>query len=778
MTAAARYLAHFGRTRIIISGAVQGVGFRPFVYREATALGLAGWVMNSPEGVVIEVEGQSERVHALIARIETAPPANAIIARLVAEPLPPKRDTGFSIRVSAANGEVATLALPDLATCDECLRELFDEADRRYRYPFINCTSCGPRYSIIESLPYDRDRTSMRRFAMCAACRAEYDDPRNRRFHAEPNACPCCGPRLALCDGSGTVRAEQGEALAEAVTAVRCGAIVAMKGLGGFHLVVAARDEAAVSRLRERKQRPDKPFALMFPSLQQVVTYCQVSSVEKRLLIGSKRPIVLLRRLADRVGKVAVARNVAPGNPYLGIMLPYTPLHHLLMQDLDFPVVATSGNISDEPIVSDEREALARLGGVADLFLIHDRPIARPVDDSIVRMVAGREMLLRCARGYAPAAFATPDMTPGILALGGHQKATVAVTMAEAVVLGPHIGDLESPEGRSAYARAITELPQLHAVHPRLVARDLHPDYYSSHVAGRMGTPLAAVQHHVAHAAACMAEHSLRPPLLGIVWDGTGYGPDGTVWGGEFLHITDRGFRRVAHLRQYRLPGATAAAREPWRSALGLLYSLFGPKVFELNDLVPVGMLSQQQRQLVHTMLKKGTNAPLTSSAGRLFDAAASLIGLRQRTSYEGQAAAEFEWAADESAPRRNYEFTVCEARVDHATGWTIDWEPAMHSLLTDMRSGATPTAISTAFHRGLAASIAEVAARVNERLIVLTGGCFQNVYLSEATIALLKQSGFSVYWHERVTPNDGSIALGQAIWANALVRSGRLACA
>lgn len=766
------------RMRIVVSGAVQGVGFRPFVYRQATALGLAGWVMNSTEGVIIEVEGSSERIGALIARIEGMPPSNAVISGLVAAPLALRGESGFTIRASAESGERTALALPDLATCDDCLRELFDPADRRHRYPFINCTHCGPRYSIIERLPYDRASTSMRHFVMCEACRTEYEDPRNRRFHAEPNACPHCGPQLALRDCTGAVRAERDEALIQAAAALRRGAIVAMKGLGGFHLLADARDETAVGRLRERKRRADKPFALMFPSLARVAACCHVPAAEKRILTGPQRPIVLLRRLIAAADRSIVARNVAPGNPHLGIMLPYTPLHHLLMRELGFPVVATSGNISDEPIVFDEHEALSRLGGVGDLFLVHDRPIVRPVDDSVARMVGGRAMLLRRARGFAPAAFAAPDLVPGILALGGHQKATVAMTTRQAAVLGPHIGDLESTEGRSAYARAIEALTQLHAVSPRVVACDLHPDYHSRHVAARMGAPLVAVQHHVAHVAACMAEHDLRPPLLGVAWDGTGYGPDGTVWGGEFLHITDAGSRRVAHLRRFRLPGAAAAAREPWRSALGILYALFGAQAFELDDLAPVRMLSGPERQIVRTMLERAANAPLTSSAGRLFDAVASLIRLRQRASYEGQAAAELEWAADERLRVRRYEFAVREGTADRETEWIVDWEPAMHSLIADGRRGVAPAAMSAAFHHGLAAAVVDVAARVDERRVALTGGCFQNAYLTEATITALKREGFSVYWHQRIPPNDGGLALGQAFWANTLVRQGRAPCA
>jgi len=765
------------RMRIVVSGAVQGVGFRPFVYRQATALGLAGWVMNSPEGLTIEVEGGSDRIGALISSIERMPPPNAVIARLIADPLPPRGETGFMIRPSVDEGERTVPALPDLATCDTCLRELFDPIDRRFRYPFINCTSCGPRYSIIESLPYDRARTTMRDFAMCEICRAEYDDPSNRRFHAEPNACPSCGPHLALWDRSGAVHGKMDDALKEAGAALQRGAIVAMKGLGGFHLLVDARNEAAVRRLRQRKQRAEKPFALMFPALSHVADYCQVSAAEQRLLTGPQQPIMLLRRLAVTDCN-AIACNVAPGHPCLGIMLPYTPLHHLLMSDLGFPVVATSGNLSNEPIAIDEHEALSKLGGIADLFLVHDRRIVRPIDDSVARMIAGRELLLRRARGYAPAVFEVADAVPGIFAVGGHQKAAVATTMRHAVILGPHIGDLESTEGRGAYARAIEDLTRLHAVRPRLVACDLHPDYHSTHVAGNIDASPATVQHHVAHVGACMAEHALRPPLLGIAWDGTGYGPDGTIWGGEFLHVTDAGSRRVAHLRQFHLPGASAAAREPWRSALGILHALFDARAFELVDLAPVHTISARQRMLICTMLERGANAPLTSSAGRLFDAAASLVGLRQRTSYEGQAAAELEWAARESAPQLCYEFAVLDGTVDKAAGWIIDWEPAMRNLIADVRRGATAAAISAAFHRGLATAIAQVAVRLNEPQVVLTGGCFQNAHLCETTISALTQAGFSVHWHQRVPPNDGGLALGQAYWAATLMRRGMLPCA
>ncbi len=760
------------RLRVLVRGVVQGVGFRPFVFQEATRLGLTGWVCNSTEGVVLEAEGDPDRITGLIETLRKSPPSNATIVAIETREVAPRGDATFAIRPSQGGGVRTALLLPDLATCPDCLAELHDASDRRYRYPFINCTHCGPRFSIIEELPYDRERTSMRHFPMCLACRAEYEDPRNRRFHAEPNACPECGPRLSLWDEHGRTLAPDHDALLAAAAALRLGKIVAVKGIGGFHLMVDARDDTAIRRLRTRKRREEKPFAVMFATLSDVTANCQVTTEEEALLTGPARPIVLLRRAS-----VSLAPAVTPGNPLVGALLPYTPLHHLLMRELRFPVVATSANITDEPIVTDEREALRRLAGIADVFLVHDRPIVRPVDDSVARVACGRELLLRRARGYAPASIACGTARPGILALGGYLKATTAVTHGGGVTLSQHIGDLDTVEARSAHANTAADMSRLYSAHPRLVVRDLHPDYASSHVAEAMNLPVFSVQHHLAHVVACMAEHDIEPPVLGVAWDGTGYGVDGTVWGGEFLLVTKTGWRRVAHLRRFRLPGGESAAREPRRAALGLLYEAFGAKAFAMTHLPPVAAFSPGERDVLCAMLARGINAPLTSSMGRLFDGFAALCGLRQRATYEGQAAAELEWAADDFASGRCYDFPLREPS-EAGAALVLDWQSALDAALADLSVGTAPGAISEALHNGLAGAVAAVAERIGEQRVILSGGCFQSVRLTESVVAALRDAGREPIWHRRIPPNDGGIALGQAVWAAWSERRGQEPCA
>lgn len=753
-------LAARTRVRILVRGAVQGVGFRPFVHRRATALRLAGWVSNSGEGVTVEAEGHADALSALVATIRQSPPPNAKVTAVEIREIEPVGEAIFAIRPSKTADVRTAHVLPDIATCPDCLAELFDSSDRRYRYPFINCTECGPRYSIIEDMPYDRERTTMRRFPMCSACQAEYEDPTKRRFHAEPNACPDCGPRLALWDAAGATLACDHQALRGAADALRRGQIVALKGIGGFHLLADARDNAAVRRLRARKRRAEKPFAVMFPSLAGLKANCRVGPTEEVLLTGPARPIVLLRRSGQ-----PVAQAVAPGNPWLGALLPYAPVHHLLMRELGFPIVATSGNISDEPIVTDETEALGRLATIADMFLVHDRPIVRPLDDSVVRVVCGREFVLRRARGYAPTTIAGEGMPPGILALGGHLKTTIALTSASGVVMSQHIGDLETTAARDAHLRAIGDAARLHAIRPRLVVRDLHPDYASSRAAEALDLPVIAIQHHVAHIAACMAEHGIQPPVLGVAWDGAGYGSDGTIWGGEFLLVTEAAWRRVAHLRPFRLPGGDAAAREPRRAAFGLLYEAFGEAAFDMTDLPPIAALSDTEREVLHTILARGINAPLATSAGRLFDAFSAVCGLRQRASYEGQAAAELEWIAEDNASGRRYEFSVREPMRRDAP-LIVDWQPALEAAIGDLRASARVGAVSEGLHSGLAAAITEVASRIGQRRVILSGGCFQNARLTEAAVAVLRDAACEPIWHQRVPPNDGGLALGQAVWA------------
>ncbi|UCH49223.1 MAG: carbamoyltransferase HypF [Betaproteobacteria bacterium] len=770
------------RRRMLLRGTVQGVGFRPFVYRQAVVLGLAGWVANSPEGVIIEAEGSAERLGELLRLIDTESPAHAMVTSVKVQELAPLGEVGFVVRHSETAGRRSTQVSPDLATCDDCLSELFDAADRRYRYPFINCTHCGPRYSIIESLPYDRARTTMRRFQMCAACNSEYHDPADRRFHAEPNACPECGPRLALWDQAGTVQADDDEALLAAVAALREGRIVAVKGIGGFHLMVEAGNEAAVSRLRLAKGREEKPFAVMFPTLADVGSCCQVSVAEAALLCEPARPIVLLQKRVslEKRGSVqkstsvqisisAIAPAVTAGNARLGAMLPYSPLHHLLLHELAMPIVVTSANMSDEPIVANELEALTRLAGVADLFLVHDRPIVRALDDSVAQVVLDEPQMLRRARGYAPAPVTKTTLTGGILTFGGHLKATIALTCGAGTVLSHHLGDLETVSARDGYAAARSDLLQLFSVQPRVAARDLHPDYASSQAAELSGLPVVTVQHHLAHVVACMAEHGLAAPVLGVAWDGVGYGSDGTIWGGEFLAIDDAGWRRVAHLRPFRLPGGEAAGREPARAALGLLFAAYGEAALQMTDLAPIDCYTSARRAVLHRMLVQGINSPVTTSAGRLFDAFAALCGLHQRSSYEGQAAAALEWCADHRVHGAGYRMPLREG-TDGCL--QVDWQPALTEAITELRAGQPAGAVSASLHSALASAIAAVSKRLDAFRVVLTGGCFQNILLTEKTVAALRAVGCEPFWHQRVPPNDGGIALGQAAWAAWSARS------
>jgi hydrogenase maturation protein HypF len=751
------------RLRVVIRGAVQGVGFRPFVYRLATAMALPGWVSNSAQGVFVEVEGPPEALHAFLLRLEGERPPRASIQSLESSFLAPLGLESFEIRPSDGTGERTVLILPDIATCADCLREIFDPADRRHLYPFTNCTNCGPRFSIIQSLPYDRPNTTMARFAMCEACAAEYENPADRRFHAQPNACPTCGPHVELWNAAGTPLCAHGRAMADAAQAVRDGRVLALKGLGGFHLLADARNDEAISRLRSRKHREEKPLAIMAPCLEWVQAHCEISPLERRLLLSPESPIVLLRRRHDPDEKAgAVAPSVAPGNPDLGVMLPYTPLHHILLKSLNSPVVATSGNLTDEPICTDEREAVLRLSGIADLFLVHDRPIARHVDDSVARVILGRELVLRRARGYAPLPIHVGRPLPPVLAVGAHLKSSVAISNRTEVFVSQHIGDLETAQAFDAFRRVCDDLTRLYDLKPSAVACDSHPDYLSTRHATAVGLPVIRVQHHHAHVLACMAENGLSAPVLGVSWDGTGYGLDRTVWGGEFLRITDTGFDRVAHLRPFPLPGGDRAIKEPRRAAVGLLYEMLGSEILTREDLEPLRSFSPQDRRLLGQALAHRINAPLTSSAGRLFDAAAAILGLRLRVRFEGQAAMELEWAAHAVATDESYPFRF----APKGGSMTLDWEPTIRSLLADV-GGAAPVAVMAArFHNTLAEMIVAVAAREGVRQIALSGGCFQNRYLTERAVRRLTQAGYSPHWHQRIPPNDGGIALGQIVAA------------
>ncbi|HEX4086802.1 MAG TPA: carbamoyltransferase HypF [Chthoniobacteraceae bacterium] len=738
------------RARVIVRGAVQGVGFRPFVYRNATEMNLNGWVSNSAQGVFIDVEGTHDTLEAFVQRLEAEKPPRAVIQSIECSYLEASGYERFEIRESDDAGGKSVLILPDIATCPDCLREISDPRNRRHRYPFTNCTNCGPRFSIIQALPYDRANTTMKHFTMCAACEREYQDPLDRRFHAQPNACPVCGPQLEWWDASGSVLSRRDEALLAAAQALREGKIIALKGVGGFQLMVDARSEAAVKRLRKQKRREEKPFALMMPSLAAVREACEVSAAEERLLVSPECPIVLLR-----ARKAQVAAPVAPGNPYLGVMLPYSPLHHLLMAELGFPVVATSGNLSDEPICTDEREAVERLRGIADIFLVHNRPIERHMDDSIARIVCGGEQILRRARGYAPLPIHVDEPLPAILAVGAHVKTSIALSAGTEIFVSQHIGDLETAPAHTAFRKTAADLPRLYDAAPEAVACDLHPDYLSTQFAMQYPARVIPVQHHYAHVLACMAENDLRPPVLGISWDGTGFASGGAVWGGEFLLVNGEGFERVGYFREFRLPGGEAAVKEPRRCALGVLFEIFGEELWDRDDLLR--NFSKREIRPLRQMLERNINSPLTSSAGRLFDAVAALSGLRRHCSFEGQAAMELEFAVDPE---------ITDAYPFAITGPVVDWQPMILEILHDLMLNADIRFISSRFHHTLSRIIVAMAQKIGTPSVALTGGCFQNRILTERAASQLGAAGFQPHWHQRVPPNDGGIALGQILGA------------
>ena len=821
------------RLKIAVRGAVQGVGFRPFVHRLAAELGLAGWVNNSSRGVFIEVEGARPSLEQFLLRLQTEKPPRSFIQSLESWWLDATGCAGFAIRPSETGGGKTALIMPDLATCPDCLREIFDPRNRRHRYPFTNCTHCGPRFSILESLPYDRANTSMKQFALCPECEREYRDPANRRFHAQPNACPKCGPHLELWDATGAVLATHHQALLQAAQDIREGKILALKGIGGLQLMVDARQPDAVRRLRRRKQREEKPFAVMYPSLEAVRADCLVSGAEARLLLSPESPIVLLSlnlnpnpnlnlapvspadpqppaMLPIRNPQSAICNSVAPGNPNLGVMLPYSPLHHLLMSGLNFPVVATSGNLSDEPICIEEREARQRLRNIADVFLVHDRPIVRQVDDSVARVVLGREQILRRARGYAPLPMRLTNGRPAtaldtaspVLAVGGHLKNTVALAIGPQVFLSQHIGDLETLQSYEAFLRVISDFERLYEAEPRLIAHDGHPDYLSTQFAtsladGKAGRRAVPVQHHVAHVLACAAENELAPPVLGVSWDGTGYGLDGTVWGGEFFLLTETACRRLAHFRQFRLPGGEQAVKEPRRAMLGMLYEVFGENALAARESPPMKSFAAADLPALTAMLKSGVHSPFTSSAGRLFDAVAAFLGIRQIVRFEGQAAMELEFAIAGAKTDETYPFAIAgqdriprtdeaprasepprasppspphtcggEGRGEEASILVVDWSPIVKAILADIKRGLPVGLISAKFHNTLAEIIVAVARRAGHPQVVLSGGCFQNRYLTERAAARLAQEGFRPYFHQRIPPNDGGLALGQIVAA------------
>jgi hydrogenase maturation protein HypF len=749
------------RRAITVSGIVQGVGFRPFVHGLASKLHLQGFVKNSAGSVLIEVEGDTRDLDAFLDALTNRPPPLARIDRLHWSTLAPRGDPAFRIEPSEPADSASIFISPDIATCDDCLAELFDPRDRRYRYPFLNCTNCGPRLTIITGSPYDRERTTMAPFTMCPPCRAEYDDPHNRRFHAQPTACPACGPQLTLLDRSGRP-VPANDPIAHLAQALHTGSIAAIKGLGGYHLACSAHDDRAVAELRSRKRRYEKPFAVMVADLAAAAALCEIAPEEAEMLASRSRPIVLLR---PKPGN-RIADEVAPSNPVLGVMLPYTPLHHLLLREiLGTPLVMTSGNQSDEPIAFDDRDALARLGSIADFFLSHNRPIHIRCDDSVTRIVAGAELPLRRSRGHAPEPIRMPvECKVPTLATGGQMKATFALARDHNAFLSHHIGDLDYYEAARSHAEAIRHYEQLFDCHAEYLVHDLHPDYLSTlyvrnHAAGR---PTLAVQHHHAHMTSCMSDNMLNEPVIGVTFDGTGYGTDGTIWGGEFLIGDYRDFRRAAHLRPIRMPGGEAAVREPWRMAAAYLHDA-GLDFGSAANLSPA-----QGLRAIRQLLDRGVHAPITTSAGRLFDAVAALAGVRHRVAYEAQAAIELEWLASQVAPDGSYPFEMKETADSTGDSCPIvlDTTGLIDEVCKDVTNGVSPAVIGRRFHSTIVELIARVCIRLRSlsglEAVVLSGGVFMNALLTTEVIPRLESEGFRVYRHRRVPPNDGGISLGQ----------------
>jgi hydrogenase maturation protein HypF len=746
------------RLEVRVEGVVQGVGFRPYVHGLACRLGLSGQVGNDTAGVIMEIEGAEQAVSEFLAALPAQAPPLAVVERVRTSPLAATGQRGFHIMSSNAAGRRDTLVSADSATCADCLRELADPTDRRFDYPFINCTNCGPRFTIVRDVPYDRPFTTMAPFTMCPACASEYHDPADRRFHAQPVCCPACGPRLRLLDASGAEL--PGEPLAAAAALLRGGAVLAIKGLGGFHVATLASDAAATAALRARKHREDKPFAIMVADLDTAQGLCRIDPVGQRLLAGRRRPIVLLPRRSD----APVAPAVAPGNRSLGLMLPYTPLHHLLLRHTAEPIVLTSGNVSDEPISYQDDDARQRLAGIADAFLTHDRAIHMRTDDSVVRVFRGAELPVRRSRGYAPEplTLARPVPRP-ILGCGAELKSTFCLARGRHAFLSHHIGDLENYETLRSFTEGVAHFRRLFDVQPEVIAHDLHPEYLSTKYAHDLadadpgGVDLVGVQHHHAHIASCLADNGHSGPVLGVAFDGLGYGTDGTLWGGEFLLADLTAFQRLAHLTAVPMPGGTAAIRQPWRMAAAYLGTEAPKELVSRNA---------EHWDSVLAMLARQVNAPLTSSAGRLFDAVAAILGIRDSINYEGQAAVELEQRAD-LTEQGSYPATVSTGPVLQLHGADL-----VRAVLADLHAGVTPEVIATRFHHGLADAIVRVCLMLRDStgvsVAALSGGVFQNVLLLERTVAGLERSGFQTLTHSRVPPNDGGISLGQVAVAAA----------
>jgi hydrogenase maturation protein HypF len=754
------------RRQIEVSGIVQGVGFRPYIYRLATGRHLKGTIRNTSAGVTIEIQGPAETVQDFVERLPAEAPPLARITSVTVRDLQCNGDQDFCIVHSHEGEEVRTLISPDVAVCPDCLREMFDANDRRYRYPFINCTNCGPRFTIIRDIPYDRPSTSMAMFPMCPACLAEYENPLDRRFHAQPNACWDCGPRLEFWDKTGR-RIDCRDPIVEAVSGLHAGLVVAVKGLGGFHLAVDATNAAAVALLRQRKRRVEKPFAVMVPDFVTAQEVCEIEDAARTVLQSIQRPIVLLPKKTPSV----IPAEVAPFNRYLGIFLPYTPFHYLLLAEGGFKaLVMTSGNLSEEPIAIDNREAVHRLHGLADYFLVHNRDILLRCDDSVVRVAGGVTRQLRRSRGFVPVPVFLKDDQPSVLAVGGELKNAICLTKGKHAFLSQHVGDLENVESYSFFHEAIQRLERILEIQPEIVAYDLHPDYFSTKWAlQQSGVKLVGVQHHHAHVASCMAENHLEGRVIGMALDGTGYGTDGNIWGGEVLIAGYEDFDRAAHFEYVPLPGGAAAIREPWRMAVSYLAHHFGREFLKL-DIPFLRQLNRPKVDLLLRMMDQGVNSPLTSSCGRLFDAVAALIGIRQQVNYEAQAAIELEMAMASSEEDAAYPMKL----VPDGDHWIISTRPLFEVLLDDLGQNVPVAAISRRFHNGLVEGFVKLATLLRKKTtlhrVCLSGGTFHNIYLSERLEARLSEAGFEVFTQKAVPAGDGGLSLGQAVVAAAKI--------
>ncbi|MFC1907779.1 carbamoyltransferase HypF [Chloroflexota bacterium] len=753
--------------KIRVRGVVQGVGFRPFVYRLSQEHNLKGWVRNTSGNVEIELEGDEEYLNKFLADIEAKTPPMAHIEKVETTFHPLKGYTDFQIYQSLSQEGKYQLVSPDIAVCDDCKREIFYPTDRRFYYSFTNCTNCGPRFTIIEDIPYDRPKTTMRKFKMCPECQQEYDDPLDRRFHAQPNACPKCGPSLELIDGNGN-SVESNDAIKAANALLKAGKILAIRGLGGFHLVCDATNEKVINLLRSRKRRPSKPLAIMVNNLEEVEKHCLVSPEERKLLESPECPIVLLRW---KHSSSNISTTVAPNLKYLGVMLPYTPLHHILLRETCLPLVMTSGNLSEEPIAKDNDEALRRLGGIADYFLIHNRDIFARYDDSVC-MIEDLPQVLRRARGYAPYPISLPFKSTQTLACGAELKNTFCITKDDHAFLSQHIGNMENEETLEHFENTIGLYKKLFRIKPEIIAYDMHPEYLSTKYAlqagSEQGLRLIPVQHHHAHIVSCMVENKVKGPVIGVAFDGTGYGTDGTIWGGEFLLADWSSFQRIGHLEYVPLPGGVAAIKKPYRMTLSYLYTLLG-KDFSLEGL-PISKVNPTELEVIKKQLKQRINSPLTSSAGRLFDAVSALIGVREEIDYEAQAAIELEMLVPnemEEIKLKNYPFSIAE----HQGVRVVKLGELFSMIVQDIKNQVPTSIISLKFHSTVAQIITKMCKMIAKETgipqVSLSGGVLQNRLLFRLATTALQREGFSLFTHHLVPCNDGGISLGQAAIAH-----------